>query len=182
MRCHFSFLTSMVILLANSALYAETLTAEDKVKAAFIYQLSQFAHWPETRLHDGSFVFCIDGNDAIFQALKPIEQRQTSSYHFKVKRFNAMVAVQCNVLYLEDPGRTDLTRQMLNHLRLGLLTVSSDSGFTRSGGMIELVKKDDRIRIQLNRRLANAADITFSAKLLEVAELVDVPPSEVGVP
>jgi hypothetical protein len=53
-----------------------------------------------------------------------------------------------------------------------ILTVSDTPRFAHNGGMVAIRTVDRRIRISINLTATRQAGISFSAKLLKVAELV----------
>jgi hypothetical protein len=53
-----------------------------------------------------------------------------------------------------------------------ILVVGEESAFVTQGGMIAFVKKDDKIRLQINLKPLQQSGLKISAKLLEVSEVV----------
>ena len=52
------------------------------------------------------------------------------------------------------------------------LTVGEEPEFISQGGMIAFVKRQDKIKLQINLRLLQQNGLKVSAKLLEVVEIV----------
>jgi hypothetical protein len=57
-----------------------------------------------------------------------------------------------------------------------ILTVGESDSFGNSGGMIRFMTTQNKIRFRINTEAAKAANLTISAKLLRLAEIV--PPSK----
>lgn len=55
----------------------------------------------------------------------------------------------------------------------GILTVSEISQFVKKGGMIGFVVRNGKVKLQINIDHAKQAGLVISAKLLEIAELVE---------
>ena len=53
-----------------------------------------------------------------------------------------------------------------------IMSVSSISSFLRQGGMIRLVQSDERMRFEINERVAREAGLKVSARLLQLAQVV----------
>jgi hypothetical protein len=53
-----------------------------------------------------------------------------------------------------------------------ILTVSDIEGFSRLGGMIELVLDDERVRFEVNLDATTKAGLELSSELLKVARVV----------
>jgi dihydroxyacid dehydratase/phosphogluconate dehydratase len=56
--------------------------------------------------------------------------------------------------------------------RLNVLTVSDLPHFAERGGMIGLVRQQDRIRFEVNRTAAEKANLVLSSELLKLATKV----------
>ena len=57
-----------------------------------------------------------------------------------------------------------------------VLTVSDVPEFCERGGIIGLVKKDDKVRFEVNRAAADRAQLVLSSELLKVAtKVIDKP-------
>jgi hypothetical protein len=59
---------------------------------------------------------------------------------------------------------------------LPILTVGDMPGFAKSGGIINLVLEDNRMRFEVNVKAAKDADLNISSRLLALARIVQ--PSE----
>ena len=54
-----------------------------------------------------------------------------------------------------------------------VLTISEIRGFADAGGAIQLFRDKDRIRFRINRDAARDRGLTLSARLLDLAVIVD---------
>jgi hypothetical protein len=62
---------------------------------------------------------------------------------------------------------------------LPVLTIGETPGFATSGGMINLVLEDNRVRFEVNVKAAKEADLNISSRLLALARIVPTPESDV---
>lgn len=185
MRALIRVLTAVAMALSaeGSIASAESFGDASKVKAAFIYQFTQFMRWPVPGGADpGRFDICTIGKTRLPQALKPLERKQSSPFSFRIRVVDATTLESCRVLYVGEGLGAGELQQLLCSIDQGILTISSQPGFARRGGMIGFVIRDSRVRIQLNRHITESAGITISAKLLEVVELVGEPFTRVDYP
>ncbi|MFV2057983.1 MAG: YfiR family protein, partial [Thiohalomonadales bacterium] len=90
------------LLLPISKIYATPPVPADKIKAAYIYQFTQFITWPETAsARHLPFSLCIIGQEPIGKALEPLNQRLLNGRSMRVffpKTINETST--CNVLYI----------------------------------------------------------------------------------
>jgi hypothetical protein len=80
--------------------------------------------------------------------------------------------LKCNALYMDGVSpatRASLLRQAGSN---SILTISSDPGFAENGGMIGLIKEDNKIAFQIDVDLAGRAGLKLSSKLLSLAQIV----------
>ncbi len=152
---------------------------EYKVKAAYLYNFTKFITWPEKQ--GDTFNICILGTDPFGSLLKPLEKKTALGKSIRLYRFQSIKqAKQCHILYFghkESHRSPQLNGTLSDTLTIssrdGALTVSSQSFFARSGGMIGFVIRDGRIKLQVNLSVLKHNGFKISAKLLEVAELVE---------
>lgn len=54
-----------------------------------------------------------------------------------------------------------------------VLTVSDSEGFASRGGMVELVRENNRVKLTINAATVDAADIYLSSRLLMLADVIE---------
>jgi len=168
----------IIILLFGSGMLfpATTLSAgagatADKIKAAYIYQFTQFVTWPDPPVSaDTPLTICVLGKGPIGNELEPLNRRRLGRGLISVSYPQTLrdTAV-CNILYIAETEQRQL-QSTLNYLHnKPVLTVSSIPNFAARGGIIGFVIVNKRVRLEINRAAARNANIQLSAKLLEVA-------------
>ncbi len=151
---------------------------EYKVKAAYLYNFTKFITWPDK--HSDTFNLCILGADRFVTLLKPLEQRTAMGKPIHLKRLDAIQqAGPCDILYIDDAAtlgggsKQPLPAVFYDGSLDGILTVSSQPSFAPRGGMIGFILSDGKIRLQVNLAELKKNGLKISAKLMEVAELVE---------
>lgn len=148
---------------------------EYKVKAAYLYNFTKFITWPEKA--SPTFNICIIGNDPFGDLLSPLESKTVLDKPIRLYRFeSAKQAKDCDIVYFDNTDqRADLAIPgvlLIGSLKKAL-TVSSQPFFAESGGMIGFVLDDEKIKLHINLRALKQSGLNVSAKLLEVATLVE---------
>lgn len=155
------------------AVHAQTAPSY-QVKAAFLYNFSQFAEWPPAAFNsrDAPFVIGILGHDPFGAYLDEIvEGEKAGNRRIIVKRFSSVdEADECHILFVNTSGGAASIRSLRNK---PILTVSDDADFAKEGGMVRFVTHSNKIKLQVNVAVARTANINISAKLLRVAEIVE---------
>jgi hypothetical protein len=82
---------------------------------------------------------------------------------------NLQQAQPCSILFVSTSEESRLPAILKDASRLSLLTVSEIRHFAELGGIIELVKQQDKIRFEVNLAAAQQSHLTLSSELLKVA-------------
>jgi hypothetical protein len=167
-------LLAVVLLLIAAVSPADERAGE--IKAAFIYNFAKFVEWPassfasaETPLYlctldvaaDRTPLPLLDGRVAQGRVIRMLQVRDLSAVD------------QCHMLYV--PVTTEASRRtaLIEALaRRAVLTISEDQMFIDQGGMVSLFIDDDRVRFSINLKLAQAAGLKVSARMLQLAREV----------
>lgn len=154
---------------------ADELNLEYKVKAAYLYNFTKFITWPEKTTP--TFNICIIGSDPFGDLLTPLENKTVQDKPIRLHRLDApKQAKDCDIVYFDNPEqRADLTLPgvlLVGSLRKSL-TVSSEPFFAESGGMIGFSLDDGKVKLHINLKALKQNGLSVSAKLIEVATLVE---------
>lgn len=160
-------------LLLLPQVYADTPAIDEyKIKAGYLFNFTKFITWPNT--NSETFNICILGNDPFGETIDPIEQRTAFNLPIKLFRLTAIDREQhCHIIYLSaGMSVKSIGANTPNTLTINTLTVGEGPTFATQGGMIAFIKKDNRIRLQINLKLLQQSGLKVSAKLLEVSEVI----------
>lgn len=151
-------------------------TPEYQVKAAFLFNFSQFVSWPPQAFSSASapIVIAVLGQDPFGADLDTIVRGERVGEHpLIVRRYHDLSEVDgCQILFIDRSEAAQLP-QILQSLRgRNILTVSDIDGSAQSGVMIDLVTQSNHIRMQVNIAAARASGLTISSQLLRPAQIV----------
>ncbi len=151
-------------------------TREYQIKAAFLFNFTQFVEWP-------SQSFSTPQSNAVIGILGPnpfgnyleetITGESINKHPLVIRHFNSVDdIINCQVLFIniQDKGQLQTIIEKLKGKNI--LTISDANGFSKLGGMIRLYTKDDKINMQVNLEAAKAENLIISSKLLKLAEIV----------
>jgi hypothetical protein len=168
-------------LLAGSTFGQDSLPpSEAQIKAAFLLNFARFAEWDPTAVPETSTLlfFCFDGAENVrlaFQALadgKEIAKRKIIN-----RRITSPAdARTCQAVFANDSKRSREAELLKTARDAGALTVGDGPDFLNSGGMIQLLVDDNRMRFDINLASVSRARIKLSSKLLALARhVVELP-------
>lgn len=176
-------LACCILVFASAPALAQGRTDEYQIKAAFLYNFSKFAEWPdEAQSTSAPFVIGIVGEDPFGPALDNLVQgKNWNGRRIAVKRLDAKGNFHgCHILYISNSERTEVPRILAAVKGEHVLTVGEFDRFLRQGGSIAFDIEDDRIRITINLIAAEASGIKLSSKLLGLARVMTSSREAVG--
>lgn len=149
---------------------------EYKVKAAFLYNFSQFVVWPTEAFPEAQtpMVIGVIGADPFGAYLDEIVQgEQVNNRPLIVRRYQQVEEIKvCHILFVSQSEATRFEEIFARLKGRTILTVGDIDGFARQGGMIRFVTDKNKVRFRINVEAAKAAKLTISSKLLKPAEIV----------
>ncbi len=152
--------------------------SEYEIKAGFLYKFLFFTEWEEGAFvnNKASIIIGIVGKDPFGKIFNEIEGQTVDGRTLVIKRFDQDVPIealrQCRVLFI-SPSLKGKMGDLLESLRgHPVLTVSEVNEFTHLGGMINFVRKKNKVSFEINKAAAERVGIKFRSKLLRVATLV----------
>jgi hypothetical protein len=152
---------------------SEVQALEYEVKAAYLYNFAKFVEWPPQAFADNEspIVIGVLGENPFGDILEATVQSQTlhgRSILIKQSR-NVEDLKTCQLLFVSQSEQNSV-REVLNQLRgASVLTVSDMESFIQNGGIIHFVKKENKIRFEINQEAAKEANLKISSKLLSLA-------------
>jgi hypothetical protein len=146
--------------------------SEYQVKAVFLYNFVKFVEWPATPAgQEGPIEICVLGKDPFGGALeRVVEGKTVNARQIVIRRIGEIAAARsCQVLFVSasEAGRvSELTKAIRGR---NVLTVSGIDRFCERGGIITFLMEGQRVRFQINPKMATSAGLKISSKLLQLA-------------
>jgi hypothetical protein len=149
---------------------------EYNIKAAFIYNFTQFIEWPEDSFENAAspFVIGILGKDPFGPAInETVEGEKVQGHPIIIQRYSSLQEIkECHILFVSNTESGNIKEIIAGLRNKNILTVSDIPGFPVEGGMIGFMMENNKTKLQINPSIAKAADINISSKLLRLAEIV----------
>jgi hypothetical protein len=157
-------------LMFSQPLCADDSSVEYKIKAGYLYNFTKFITWSVDNAE--TFNLCIVGDDPFGELIDPIEQRSVMGRPIKLFRLESFRQLgkepHCHILFVSSSIKeSPVARDVVN-----TLVVGESEEFIEHGGMIGFVNKQDKIKLQINKKTIEQSGLKISAKLLEVADLI----------
>jgi hypothetical protein len=151
---------------------------EATVKAVFLYRLTLFVNWPTSPGAAKSAPLVIGTIGEVpfgTHITEAIHGEQLNGRPIRVQQFSQLSVLRqtpCDMLFIGSVHPDEMDAILALARERHILTVSDTPRFVDHGGMVAIRTVDRRLRISINLAATRQAGISFSAKLLKVAELI----------
>jgi len=143
------------------------------VKAAFIYNFIKYVEWPDNKAigNQSHIDICEAGSNGLSSAGQVFKAASTSKLSLSLVTENnwANAAAHCHVLFISASMEDKLPQILAAIKGQPVLTVSDIDNFAESGGMIGFVENDNKIKLEINTKPVETANMRINAQLLEIA-------------
>jgi hypothetical protein len=166
--------------LSATAGAAQDADQEYRLKAAFVYQFSQFVDWPEAAWVNLKDVeLCVSGAEALQRELERLvkgESLRGRPYVVRALGRDDAVA-SCQVLVVTARSKDDVTELLRDTVGRPILTIGETDRFLDDGGIIRLTLDQRRVRFDVSAAEARRAGLRISPQLLNLARSIRGGPS-----
>ena len=145
--------------------------AEYRLKAAFIYNFTQYFEW-EPRSPE--MVVGVLGNSPIYDQLVQIARTKSAGdKKMVVKQYSSLKDVgACNFIFIPQNCGIPLD-EILSKVPKGTLTITERPGAAAQGSAINFIIVNNKLKFESNLKTINAAGVKASSQLLKLAIIVE---------
>ncbi|MCH7567017.1 MAG: YfiR family protein [Nitrospirae bacterium] len=155
-----------------SSAYAES-TREYQIKAAFLYNFAKFVEWPADRFTDENspMLLCVIGMDPFGPTLEQtVTGRKIKGRAIRIKRIKGINGLKrCHVLFVSSSERENIRDIVASLAGASVLTTGDMDRFANQGGIINLIKRGNKIRFEINSNAAAQSGLKLSSYLMGLA-------------
>jgi len=166
---------------------------EYQIKAAFLYNFIKFVDWPKEKVAESNepVVLGIVGKDPFGNAFAPVKDKQDKGRKVLIKRFKPIEELKksgekdksllereidslrkCHLLFIcssEEKSINEIINLVKGH---SVLTIGDMQGFLESGGIINFIMEEKKVRFEINMTAAKHAKLQIRSQLLRLAKRV----------
>ncbi len=166
---------------------------EYQIKAAFIYNFIKFVDWPKEKVAENNepVTIGIIGKDPFGNAFAPVKDKEDKGRKVLIKRFKPIEELKksgekdktllereieslrkCHLLFIclsEEKSIKEIINLVKDH---SVLTIGDVQGFLESGGIINFIMEEKKVRFEINMTAANRAKLKIRSQLLRLAKRV----------
>jgi hypothetical protein len=162
--------------LAPRLIFAQVSSQEERLKAAFVYQFTNYVEWPKSvfKTPQDPFVIEVVGKSPLVEELQKLAQTKKVAGHpitIMVTDEGHMSPAQMVILSGGDEAVLAKIAAKLKSSPCLLVTQGAD--FAKKGAMINFFVDQERLRFEINRAAVEAAHLHVGSQLLSLAKLVE---------
>jgi len=187
----------VLLLCLSAAVFAQgavdSTDKEYQVKAAFLYNFIKFVDWPEEKLADVNepIIIGIIGKDSFSDIFEALEDKKIKNKMVIVQKFKGFEELKkdgqhaqaeleaqiqrirkCHLLFVCS-SETNSEKDIINSVRgHNVLTVGEREDFMESGGIINFVVEEKKVRFEVNLDACEKEKLKISSQLLKLAKKV----------
>lgn len=177
-------LLSLVLVTASPVRADTEESKEYSIKAAFLYNFIKFVDWPKEKPSDEKTITIgIIGKNPFGKAFEPLEDKVAKDKKVIIKSFLSVEESElpreqieairkCHVLFICRSEAKHLKKIIDSVRDHSVLTVGDMANFVESGGIINFVKEEEKVRFEINNTAARKARLDIRSKLLRLAKKV----------
>jgi hypothetical protein len=141
-----------------------------------LFNFLKFVEWPEDSSADphGKWVVGFVGTTPVGDELiRLFEGKNVLGRDLLIRKFQAADNLRgCNVLFISQSEKKSLPSILAALHGSSVLTVADMDDFIRSGGMIQFVVEDGRVRVVIDVGATRRAGLKVSSKMLLLAHVI----------
>ena len=151
-------------------------SSEYHIKAAYLYNFTQFITWPEQTFtpRDQTLIIGVYGENPFNGFLENVVRGEKAKGRtIQVRYINSVEDLNaCHVLYIGTYNRKEIKELLSECHNRNILTVSDSENFIKLGGMVRFVTVNNNVKFQINPIVVENAGLKISSKVLRLAEIV----------
>lgn len=147
--------------------------AEHQIKALYLFNFTKYVEWPvpATGTNTAPFIIGISEAAEVKSDLLEITRgKLILGREIVVRTIRTAQDVQvCQLVFIGTADKRRIAELLQRAQDAAVLTVGDAEGFLALGGMVNFVRQEDKLRLEIGLDTVQRARLVMSAKLLAVA-------------
>lgn len=160
-----------VLFLASGNLSSVHAQSQEEARAIFLYNFARFVEWPDAAFSNAStaITIAVVGDAAVARALERYVKGKDANGRDVVVKTLA-TADGCADSHIVFVGDKKFSAAVISQI-VGkpVLSVGEDEEFLKSGGVIRLFSRENRVLCAINTKAADAVGLKLGDKLVKAA-------------
>lgn len=149
---------------------------ENKVLAALSLNIIRFSTWPNAAAYPAvpNMNLCVIGDNVVQSSFAVMDKKAIGKQTLAVINLTRLRNfAQCQVIFIDELPRNVLLQILGDVTNKPVLTIGQDLEFLNDGGLVGLIKIDEKISLHINLAAVKKSGLTISSRLLKLAKIVN---------
>lgn len=157
----FKYLLVVFCLISLKFQQPSTFDANSKIKAVFLYNYTRYFEWPDTKKVDNFIIYVVGKNDNLIAELKILAtKKKVGNQEIEIKNSASFDAsITSHIIYFAPEASKSLGEGASKNKGKGTLLVSETPGGAKSGGSINFIAIDNKLKFEYNKNAAVKAGL-----------------------
>lgn len=146
-------------------------TSESTVKALFIYNFTKHIEWPASVMNGPRFTIATFGeNDVKERLVSVLKGRKLFDKSIEIRAINNTEEISgIHILYIGKTQSATIDKIIQQYGDKGILIITEEKGLSSKGAGINLIRKGDNLRFEINEIALRKAGLKVSNQLISLA-------------
>jgi len=143
-----------------------------KVKAAYIYEFTNFTHWSEVSREN--IVIGVVGNQTIIDAFTTINGKTSSGRSIEIVPITSGQQVRdcCHIIFISEENNGDMASYLEQVRNKPLVSMLDRKSLDKNSAIISFVQRGTKLKFSVNLSQAKLKGFKFDSHLLKIATTV----------
>jgi YfiR/HmsC-like len=166
-------LVLVVIMFVGGAALAQQERPLHEIHTMMVFNFTKYVQWPDQD-KAGEFVIAVIGNDEVYKTLTTwYSGKAKGAKTYVIKKFNNAADVSdCSVVYIDKSKSGEFDAVNAKVKGKGTLVVTDRNGLGARGSCINFKTVEDKLKIELNQKAMETANLKVSSSLTTMAILI----------
>ncbi|UZE95033.1 YfiR family protein [Alkalimarinus alittae] len=163
------------VIICSSFTFAKSAVTPINVQAALIKNFTHLINWPKSHewVSGSQFKICIYKSSDLLPQLEDIFSGKTiKGKTTTITNIDSPDLSDCDLAYIGEFSDDSIQPLLENAQALGVLTISSNTGFGEKGIHINFFERGENIAFELNKQTLDSAGFEVSPQLFRYAKIV----------
>jgi hypothetical protein len=144
-----------------------------EIHTMMVFNFTKYVQWPDQD-KAGEFVIAVIGNDEVYKTLTTwYSGKAKGAKTYVIRKFNnAAEVTECAVVYIDKTKSSEFDAVNNKVKGKGTLIVTDRNGLGARGSCINFKTVEDKLRIELNQKAIETANLKVSSSLTSMAILI----------
>jgi hypothetical protein len=144
-----------------------------EIHTMMVFNFTKYVQWPDAD-KPGEFIIGVVGNEEVYKTLTAwYNGKPKGSKTYVIKKFaSASELTDCAVVYLDKSKSSEFETVNSKVRGKGTLVITDRNGLGARGSCINFKTVDDKLKIELNQKAIETANLKVSSSLTSMAILI----------